>query len=421
MAAKRLWDGETDADRGGGQSSNEKKRNCMDKESSSVNYMQSMLAKIEPVLQRVVREEVQRSFFQFSPSLSNDSKFFQKQIQQTNIDTSPSPTFNLIFPNRLALPIFTSNKISDVEGNPLQIILKTSSSDQKTLIHLPWMLELEIVVLNGDFSVEEGQEWTSEEFEKNIVKEREGKRPLITGDVEMVMKDGCAVNLNNIMITDNSSWMRSRHFRIGARVSPRYQQGLRIQEAITEKFVVKDHRGELCKKSHPPNLDDEVWRLEKIGKEGKLHKRLVSAGIKTVQDFLKLWVVRPDILRKILGPGMADKAWDVTTKHANNCVLDNKQYIYHKNDITIVLNSICQVVDVTSGGVSYSPFSLQGVTKTFVNQMVTEALTQWNSLEVVDDLGSNIENSLLTAIPSSSDDQINSSYLTIDDFDVCYN
>lgn len=175
----------------------------------------------------------------------SDSKFFHKQIQQTIADISPS-TFSLIFAKRLALPIFTSNKIADVNGHPLQVILENNSRDEKTLIHLPLTLKLEIVILDGDFRVEEGQEWTSEEFEKNIVKERVGKRPLITGDVEVVMKDGCAALVDNIMITDNSSWMRSRHFRIGARVSNGYQQGLRIQEAITEKFMVKDHRGE-CK------------------------------------------------------------------------------------------------------------------------------------------------------------------------------
>lgn len=60
---------------------------------------------------------------------------------------------------------------------------------------------------------------------------------------------------------------------------------------------------------------------------------------------------------------MSDKAWDVATKHANNCVLDNKQYFYHKNEITIVLNSICQVVDVASDRISYSPSSLMGVAK----------------------------------------------------------
>lgn len=46
-------------------------------------------------------------------------------------------------------------------------------------------------------------------------------------------------------------------------------------------------------------LEDEVWRLEKIGKDGAFHKKLSAAGIKTVQDFLKLSIVEPQRLRKV--------------------------------------------------------------------------------------------------------------------------
>jgi len=53
------------------------------------------------------------------------------------------------------------------------------------------------------------------------------------------------------------------------------------------------------KKHHPPMLDDDVWRLEKIGKDGAFHNKLKSEGIKTVQDFLKLSIVNPQLLRKV--------------------------------------------------------------------------------------------------------------------------
>jgi hypothetical protein len=53
------------------------------------------------------------------------------------------------------------------------------------------------------------------------------------------------------------------------------------------------------KKHHPPMLDDEVWRLEKIGKDGAFHKKLQSNGVNTVQDFLKLSLVDPQRLRGV--------------------------------------------------------------------------------------------------------------------------
>lgn len=46
-------------------------------------------------------------------------------------------------------------------------------------------------------------------------------------------------------------------------------------------------------------LHDEVWRLEKIGKDGAFHKKLSLEGIATVQEFLKLSVVDPLRLRKV--------------------------------------------------------------------------------------------------------------------------
>lgn len=53
------------------------------------------------------------------------------------------------------------------------------------------------------------------------------------------------------------------------------------------------------KKHHPPMLNDEVWRLEKIGKDGAFHKKLASENINTVQDLLKLSIVDPQKLRTV--------------------------------------------------------------------------------------------------------------------------
>lgn len=44
---------------------------------------------------------------------------------------------------------------------------------------------------------------------------------------------------------------------------------------------------------------DEVWRLEKIAKDGASHKRLANHGIYTVKDFLRLYVSKPHYLRQV--------------------------------------------------------------------------------------------------------------------------
>lgn len=150
-------------------------------------------------------------------------------------------TMQLKFRKHLTLPIFTGTKILDEDGSPLEIYLADIRNGQE--LSIACALKLQIVVLDGDFPCAESNMWTSDEFEKNIVKERRGKRPLLAGEVSVTMKDG-AVSLGDIELTDNSSWIRSRKFRIAARVIQGLSPELVIREAMTEAFVVKDHRGE---------------------------------------------------------------------------------------------------------------------------------------------------------------------------------
>jgi hypothetical protein len=51
-------------------------------------------------------------------------------------------------------------------------------------------------------------------------------------------------------------------------------------------------------KRHPPELDDEVYRLEEISKDGTYRKRLDKAQIFTVRDFLKALNKDANKLRK---------------------------------------------------------------------------------------------------------------------------
>lgn len=53
------------------------------------------------------------------------------------------------------------------------------------------------------------------------------------------------------------------------------------------------------KKHYPPALMDEVWRLEKIGKDGAFHKRLSIENINTVKDFLTLLYTDATRLRNV--------------------------------------------------------------------------------------------------------------------------
>jgi len=138
------------------------------------------------------------------------------------------------------------------------------------------------------------------------------------------------------------------------------------------------------KKHHPPFLEDEVWRLEKIGKEGAFHKRLNRESICTVKDFLTLLNLDASRLRKvlflssvvllmycvllpmvvpvqqrcvlltllyvqimqILGGGMSTKMWEATVEHAKTCVLTDKVHHYYPdslNKVGVVFNVVGEV------------------------------------------------------------------------------
>lgn len=87
------------------------------------------------------------------------------------------------------------------------------------------------------------------------------------------------------------------------------------------------------RKHYPPTQKDEVWRLEKIGKDGSFHKRLNKAGIYNVEDFLRLVVIDQQKLRKVLGSGMSNKMWEILVDHAKTCVLSGKLYVYYSDDV----------------------------------------------------------------------------------------
>lgn len=185
-----------------------------------------------------MHEEVENSFRRPTCSLTRSSSL--------RIQTLEPSCLKLMFSKNLMLPIFTGTKIVDIDSSPLQIHLVDARDDQMISTYLPHPVKIEVVVLDGDFPSNDSSNWTNEEFNNNIVKERTGKRPLLAGDcLTLTLRDGFAP-IGDIEFTDNSSWIRSRKFRIGARVAPGSSPGIRIREAMTEAFVVKDHRGE-CK------------------------------------------------------------------------------------------------------------------------------------------------------------------------------
>ncbi|XP_060205531.1 protein SAR DEFICIENT 1-like [Lycium barbarum] len=345
------------------------------KEVVMVDFLDNVSSALEPMLRRVVHEEVEDGLKRYSCRyISRSPSLRIKALEPSNL--------RLIFNKEPSLPIFTGSKITTNEGQNLQILLVDTSLEDRVSTTLLYPIKIEIVVLDGDFNE---TNWSHDEFNKNIVKERAGKRPLLAGELNFTMRDG-VVQVGEIEFTDNSSWIRSRKFRIGAKVVKigNGQTSVRIAEAITESFIVKDHRGESYKKHYPPALGDDVWRLQKIGKDGTFHNKLRSNGINTVQDFLKLATIDTPKLRKILGSGMSEKMWEVTYKHAKTCEQGSKLYMARGATYLLILSPICQVVRAIVDGQIYPTCELTGIQKAHIQNLVKDAYANWSSLEEVD-------------------------------------
>ncbi|KAJ9559851.1 LOW QUALITY PROTEIN: hypothetical protein OSB04_005011 [Centaurea solstitialis] len=314
-------------------------------------------------------------------------KHMMKRVCENEIESSSPRSLQLQFLSSLSLPVFTGTRIKGGDCNMLKVALIDSHTGKTVSNGIESSAQVEIVVLEGDFDHHVDDSWTREEFNANIVRERRGTKRLLSGNPVLNLKEGIG-QVGDLYFTDNSSWTRSCSFRLGAMVVGNCD-GIRVREAKSESFVVRDHRGESYKKHHPPYLSDEVWRLEKIGKDGAFNKRLHKEDIKTVKDFLVLFFLDPERLLHILGPGMSTKMWEVVVKHATTCVIDDKKlYLYcpqsQKQD-GVVFNIVGQVLGLISGGKYVVSDELSETEKTEARKLVMSSIHQVDKLLSFDD------------------------------------
>ncbi|XP_057459367.1 LOW QUALITY PROTEIN: calmodulin-binding protein 60 E-like [Actinidia eriantha] len=345
-------------------------------EALKVDSMQRLCSSLEPLLRKIVSEEVERALMKLGHAK------LAGRSSPPRIQGPEGKNLQLHFKTRMPPHLFTGGKVEGEQGAAIHVVLLDASTGNVVQTEPESAAKLNIVVLEGDFNEEADDDWTKEDFEGHEVKERQGKRPLLTGELQLCLKGGVGT-LGDMTFTDNSSWIRSRKFRLGLKVAPGYCKGVRVREAKTEAFVVKDHRGELYKKHYPPALHDEVWRLDRIAKDGALHKKLIKAEIVTVEDFLRLLVKDPQKLRSILGSGMSNRMWDNTVEHAKTCVLGEKLYVYYEdgtNCMGAVFTDIYELRGLIADGQFFALDSLTHNQKVSVDSLVKGAYENWNQV-----------------------------------------
>ncbi|GFS32650.1 calmodulin-binding protein [Actinidia rufa] len=283
---------------------------------------------------------------------------------------SESRSLKLQFLDKLSSSILTGTEIKGQDNASIRIALCDGFTGQVVNYGPEASAKVELVAIENDY---EGDDWSREVFDSKIVRETEGRKSPLIGDVHLNLENGIGF-VGNIRFRHTKCWRKRHEFRLVARIVDGFH-GVRVREAKTEPFSVGDRRGNLYKKHHPPSLSDEVWRLEKIGKDGAFHKRLSKETINTVKDFVTLLKYTPSEAKRsnfldfyfavlagnILGGTMHDKIWDLIVDHARTCEIDNRAYLY------------------------YPPISQQGTAVADAHKLVVSAFQHWGEVVPVDD------------------------------------
>ncbi|KAI8017633.1 Calmodulin-binding protein 60 E [Camellia lanceoleosa] len=181
-------------------------------EALKVDSLQRLCSSLEPLFRRIVSEEVERALTKLGHAQ------LAARSSPPRIQGPEGKNLQLHFKTRMPHHLFTGGKVEGEQGAAVHVVLLDASTGNVVQTGPESAAKLNVVVLEGDFNEEADDNWTKEHFESHEVKEREGKRPLLTGDLQLSLKEGVGT-LGDIIFTDNSSWIRSRKFRLGVKVA----------------------------------------------------------------------------------------------------------------------------------------------------------------------------------------------------------
>ncbi|KAM0824715.1 hypothetical protein ACQ4PT_070012 [Festuca glaucescens] len=290
--------------------------------------------------------------------------------------------FHLRFLDGLKTPIYTEKDITS-EGNSA-IRIGIFDSDGNMIKEGPLSkAKVEMLVLSGDFCNDGRESWTEEEFNSHIAQGRHGQGFVLRGDCIVWLNNGEASFGGTVRFKEGSSRTRSRKFVIGARVCVDGKTDERVQEAVMMPVTVLDRRNEASEKRHPPELDDEVYRLEEISKDGVYSKRLKEVQIFTVKDFLKALNKDANKLREVLRIKNRSSSWGKMVKHVRECSLtDRHELIAYRNEaasVVLFFNCVYDLVGAEFSGVYVERDNFDAANKALANVLKEHACSELDS------------------------------------------
>ncbi|KAG8378994.1 hypothetical protein BUALT_Bualt07G0042200 [Buddleja alternifolia] len=179
-------------------------------------------------------------------------------IKNGNQTSSARRSMKLVFRNGISRTILTGEEIKGENNASIEVALIDSMGNVVNVEPESSKI-VEIVLVKGEFDAPEGEDWTVEEFDENIVPEMEGKKSLLAGNVRVTLLQGVGI-LDSIKLRHHTCKKESRMFRLGARVVDTFDRA-RVKEAMTEFFTVKDFRNKYFRKHETPSLSDKIVNL----------------------------------------------------------------------------------------------------------------------------------------------------------------
>lgn len=173
------------------------------------------------------------------PETSLFSRNPEKDIQAPKLRI-----LKLMFLSEVSVPVLTGKEIKGEGGNAIELVLVDDNTGEIVESGPEASAKVEIVVLRGEFGDDDGGNWTVEEFGSNVVREREGKKPLLAETVHVRLNKGIG-SVDKIKFSHSAIYMKMGMFRLGARFVDTFNS-IQVKEARTESFTVKDGRQQ-CK------------------------------------------------------------------------------------------------------------------------------------------------------------------------------
>ncbi|XP_060204777.1 calmodulin-binding protein 60 A-like [Lycium barbarum] len=330
---------------------------------------------LKPTLEKSIRNVVKHEL-----ELAEKKFLFAKGNSEKDIQAPKPRNLKLKFLTKVSVPVLTGVAIKGEGGNTIQVALIDGNTGEIVDSGPEASAKVEIVVLKGEFGGDNEGNWTAEEFCSNVVREREGKMSLLAETVNVRLYKGIG-SIDKIRFTHSSIYMRTRMFRLGARIADTFNS-IRVKEARTESFTVKDGRQLYNEKHDPPSLSDGVQRLKNIGRGSKY--RLRDENVNTVEDFLILLLKDRERLKCVLN--LKPKMLEETIRHAQRCIINEQIYSYidFEENEGVVFNIVGEVQGLILG-LQYLPMHLLSESdKDNAQRLLVSACEHWDHVVPVD-------------------------------------